>query len=155
MTSWVNYKHSPLLKLSIIRLWAKLKPFSYSCILCTTFYLKIFDLASRYDYSECFIKVFICPSGYLDFKNGSCGGLVRYISNEPIRVLSSEVALDSASSLSRIYSHPYRAGAYQVLSWILDNEPTLSCYELQVSDEARFQKWILVSLWYWNQWPLR
>jgi hypothetical protein len=50
------------------------------------------------------------------------------------------LTLDSASSLSRIYSHPYRAGAYQVLSWILDNEPTLSCYELQVSDEARFQK---------------
>jgi hypothetical protein len=50
------------------------------------------------------------------------------------------LALDSTSSLSRIYSHPYRAGAYQVLNWILDNEPTLSCYELQVSDEARFQK---------------
>ena len=50
------------------------------------------------------------------------------------------LALDSASTLSKIYSHPYRAGAYQVLSWILDNEPTLSCYELQVSDEARFQK---------------
>ena len=50
------------------------------------------------------------------------------------------LALDSASPLSGIYSHPYRAGAYQVLNWILDNEPTLSCYELQVSDEARFQK---------------
>jgi hypothetical protein len=50
------------------------------------------------------------------------------------------LALDSASTLSRIFSHPYRAGAYQVLSWILDHEPTLSCYELQVSDEARFQK---------------
>lgn len=50
------------------------------------------------------------------------------------------LALDSASTLNRIFSHPYRAGAYQILSWILDHEPTLSCYELQVSDEAKFQK---------------
>jgi hypothetical protein len=50
------------------------------------------------------------------------------------------LALDSASSLSKTFSHPYRAGAYQVLNWILDNEPTLSCHEFQVSDEARFQK---------------
>ena len=50
------------------------------------------------------------------------------------------LALDSASLLSKTFSHPYRAGAYQVLNWILDNEPTLSCHELQVSDEAQFQK---------------
>jgi len=50
------------------------------------------------------------------------------------------LSLDSATTLSKIFCHPYRAGAYQVLNWILDNEPTLSCHELQVSDEARFQK---------------
>jgi hypothetical protein len=50
------------------------------------------------------------------------------------------VALDSDVALNKIFSHPYRAGAYQILSWIEKNDKQLSDAELSVYDEAKFRK---------------
>ena len=50
------------------------------------------------------------------------------------------VALDSDVALNKIFSHPYRAGAYNVLSWIEKNDQQLSVENLDVYDEAKFRK---------------
>jgi hypothetical protein len=50
------------------------------------------------------------------------------------------VPLDSDVALNKIYSHPYRAGAFQILSWIEKNDHDLASQELNVYDEAKFRK---------------
>jgi hypothetical protein len=50
------------------------------------------------------------------------------------------IPLDSEVSLSKIFSHPYRAGAQQILTWINKNDTCLASEELQVRDEAQFRK---------------
>jgi hypothetical protein len=50
------------------------------------------------------------------------------------------VPLDSDVALNKIYSHPYRAGAFQILSWIEKNDHDLACKELSIQDESRFRK---------------
>jgi hypothetical protein len=50
------------------------------------------------------------------------------------------VALDSDVALNKIFSHPYRAGAYNILSWIEKNDDQLSSINLDVYDEAKFRK---------------
>jgi hypothetical protein len=50
------------------------------------------------------------------------------------------VPLDSDVALTKIYSHPYRAGAQQILNWINKNDDQLACEELDVYDEAQFRK---------------
>jgi len=50
------------------------------------------------------------------------------------------VPLDSDVALNKIYSHPYRAGAFQILSWIEKNDHELASEELDVYDEAKFRK---------------
>jgi hypothetical protein len=50
------------------------------------------------------------------------------------------VALDSDVALNKIFSHPYRAGAYNILSWIEKNDDQLSGIDLDVYDEAKFRK---------------
>ncbi len=50
------------------------------------------------------------------------------------------IPLDSEVALSKIFSHPYRAGAQQILTWINSNDEDLASKELQVSDEAQFRK---------------
>jgi hypothetical protein len=50
------------------------------------------------------------------------------------------IPLDSEVALNKIFSHPYRAGAQQILTWINSNDEDLACKELQVSDEAQFRK---------------
>lgn len=50
------------------------------------------------------------------------------------------VPLDSDVALNKIFSHPYRAGAQQILTWINDNDENLSGKELQVCDESQFRK---------------
>lgn len=50
------------------------------------------------------------------------------------------VPLDSDVALNKIYSHPYRAGAQQILNWINKNDDQLSSQELDVFDEAQFRK---------------
>ena len=50
------------------------------------------------------------------------------------------VALDSDVALNKIFSHPYRAGAYNILSWIEKNDDQLSGIDLDVYDEAKFRR---------------
>ena len=50
------------------------------------------------------------------------------------------VPLDSDVALNKIFSHPYRAGAQQILAWINKNDAELSGQELSIQDEARFRK---------------
>jgi hypothetical protein len=50
------------------------------------------------------------------------------------------IPLDSDVALNKIFSHPYRAGAQQVLTWINKNDEDLSREELSIQDEARFRK---------------
>ena len=51
------------------------------------------------------------------------------------------VPLDSDVALNKIFSHPYRAGAQQILTWINNNDEYLACKELSIQDESRFRKW--------------
>ena len=50
------------------------------------------------------------------------------------------VKVDSDSVLSKVFSHPYRAGAYNILAWIEDNDSELAAEQLGVFDEAKFRK---------------
>lgn len=50
------------------------------------------------------------------------------------------IPLDSDTAINKIFSHPYRAGAQQILSWINKNDEQLACKNLSVEDEARFRK---------------
>jgi hypothetical protein len=50
------------------------------------------------------------------------------------------IALDSDVALNKIFSHPYRAGAYNILSWIEKNDDQLFGTDLDVYDEAKFRK---------------
>jgi len=50
------------------------------------------------------------------------------------------VPLDSDVALNKIFSHPYRAGAQQILAWINSNNDELASQELSIQDEARFRK---------------
>jgi hypothetical protein len=50
------------------------------------------------------------------------------------------IPVDSEVALSKIFSHPYRAGAQQILTWINKNDTSLASEELQVRDEAQFRK---------------
>jgi hypothetical protein len=50
------------------------------------------------------------------------------------------IPLDSEVALNKIFSHPYRAGAQQILTWINKNDRSLAREELSVCDEARFRK---------------
>ena len=50
------------------------------------------------------------------------------------------LALDSDVALNKIFSHPHRVGAYNILSWIKKNDQQLSGTDFDVYDEARFRK---------------
>jgi hypothetical protein len=50
------------------------------------------------------------------------------------------IPLDSEIALSKIFSHPYRAGAQNILTWINNNDKQLASTELSIQDEARFRK---------------
>ena len=50
------------------------------------------------------------------------------------------IPLDSDVALNKIFSHPYRAGAQMILSWINKNNDLLASQELSIQDEARFRK---------------
>ena len=50
------------------------------------------------------------------------------------------IPLDSEVALAKIYSHPYRAGAQQILTWIKNNDKKLFSEELTIEDQARFRK---------------
>jgi hypothetical protein len=50
------------------------------------------------------------------------------------------VPVVSDVALNRIFSHPYRAGAQQILNWINNNDKNLADKQLSVQDESRFRK---------------
>lgn len=50
------------------------------------------------------------------------------------------IPVDSDVALNKIYSHPYRAGAFQILAWIEKNDPELASQELDIYDEAKFRR---------------
>jgi len=50
------------------------------------------------------------------------------------------IPLDSDVALNKIYSHPYRAGAQQILSWINKNDSDLASQNLSIQDEAKYRK---------------
>jgi len=50
------------------------------------------------------------------------------------------VPVESDSDLSRIFCHPYRDGATQILNWINENECELASEGLQVYDEGKFRR---------------
>ncbi len=50
------------------------------------------------------------------------------------------IPLDSDVALNKIYSHPYRAGAQQILSWINKNDANLASCQLEVRTESQFRK---------------
>jgi hypothetical protein len=50
------------------------------------------------------------------------------------------IPLDSDVALNKIFSHPYRAGAQQVLTWINKNDKALSVETLSIQEIARFSK---------------
>jgi hypothetical protein len=49
------------------------------------------------------------------------------------------IPVESDSDLAKVFCHPYRNGATQILNWINDNVPDLACEELKVSDESQFR----------------
>jgi len=50
------------------------------------------------------------------------------------------IPLDSDVALSQIYSHPYREGAQQILTWINNNDNDFTSEGLTIEDQARFRK---------------
>lgn len=50
------------------------------------------------------------------------------------------IPLDSEVALNKIFSHPYRAGAQNILAWINSNDKQLASAELSIQDEARFRR---------------
>jgi hypothetical protein len=50
------------------------------------------------------------------------------------------LALDSDSALNKIFSHPHRVGAHNILSWIKKNDDQLSSTDFEIYDEAKFRK---------------
>ena len=50
------------------------------------------------------------------------------------------VPLDSDVAINKVFSHPHRAGAQQILNWINKNNEELACQNLSIQDEARYRK---------------
>ena len=50
------------------------------------------------------------------------------------------IPLDSDVAINKVFAHPHRAGAQQILNWINKNSEQLACQNLSIQDEARFRK---------------
>jgi hypothetical protein len=50
------------------------------------------------------------------------------------------IAVESDSDLTKVFCHPYRDGAVQILNWINDNDPKLEREQLKVCDESQFRR---------------
>jgi hypothetical protein len=50
------------------------------------------------------------------------------------------IPLDSDSALSKVFNHPYRVGAQNILSWIKKNDKKLHSQGLSIQDSSRFQR---------------
>jgi hypothetical protein len=49
------------------------------------------------------------------------------------------IPVESDSDLAKVFCHPYRIGATQILNWINDNAPDLASEKLYVCDEGKFR----------------
>ena len=49
------------------------------------------------------------------------------------------IPVESDSDLSKVFCHPYRVGAAQILQWILENDTDLASQNLEVSAEGKFR----------------
>lgn len=61
---------------------------------------------------------------------------VRADSNKNKFVL---IPVESDSDLSKVFCHPYRVGAAQILQWIIEHDSDLACQKLEVSAEGKFR----------------
>lgn len=49
------------------------------------------------------------------------------------------IPVESDSDLTKVFCHPYRIGATQILQWILEHEPTFASEKLEVCSEGKFR----------------
>jgi hypothetical protein len=49
------------------------------------------------------------------------------------------IPVESDSDLSKVFCHPYRVGAAQILQWILEHDSDLASQNLEVSAEGKFR----------------
>ena len=49
------------------------------------------------------------------------------------------ILVESDSDLAKVFCHPYRIGATQILDWINDNDSNLASENLYVCDEGKFR----------------
>lgn len=49
------------------------------------------------------------------------------------------IPVESDSDLSKVFCHPYRVGAAQILQWIIEHDSDLACQNLEVSAEGKFR----------------
>lgn len=50
------------------------------------------------------------------------------------------IPVESDSDLSKVFCHPYRAGAATILNWIKENDEALASEQLEISTRDRFRK---------------
>jgi len=50
------------------------------------------------------------------------------------------IPINSDVALTKVYCHPYRAGASAILAWIKQNDEELSTKEFEIFDSAKFQR---------------
>ncbi len=49
------------------------------------------------------------------------------------------IPVESDSDLSKVFCHPYRVGAAQILQWIIENDSDLANQNLEVFAESKFR----------------
>lgn len=49
------------------------------------------------------------------------------------------IPVESDSDLSKVFCHPNRVGATQILQWIFENDSDLASQKLKVSAESKFR----------------
>ena len=49
------------------------------------------------------------------------------------------IPVESDSDLSKVFCHPYRVGATQILQWILEHDSNLAGQNLEVFAESKFR----------------
>ena len=52
---------------------------------------------------------------------------------------NTNASVESDSDLAKVFCHPYRIGATQILDWINDNDSDLASENLYVCDEGKFR----------------
>jgi hypothetical protein len=82
----------------------------------------------------------VCPD-HMSYVIGTYKDCVPYLITADSETNSFQlVEVKGDSTFNKVFSHPYRAGAYNVLTWIQKNDSALASEDLNVFDEARFRK---------------